>query len=217
MPWVEAFNVTIFNDITKSIKEYELLGAPVFGYLLGNVEAFGNWDLFGIQILMLITALIVKWTYKINLSDFFTSFGEGFAKVGKLVVVLLAAFLILEFAVMFPVLPTVVDWIMNLSSSFNVFLGTISGLFTSLFTTEYQYTANLIGSYLSGTYADIAKQISIMMQSTFGIAALIAPSSAILLVGLSYLEISYKDWFKYIWKFLVAMIVISIILMFIII
>ncbi|NLA43973.1 hypothetical protein GX865_07605, partial [Candidatus Saccharibacteria bacterium] len=144
MPWVEAFNVTIFNDITKSIKEYELLGAPVFGYLLGNVEAFGNWDLFGIQILMLITALIVKWTYKINLSDFFTSFGEGFAKVGKLVVVLLAAFLILEFAVMFPVLPTVVDWIMNLSSSFNVFLGTISGLFTSLFTTEYQYTANLI-------------------------------------------------------------------------
>ncbi|NLA43974.1 hypothetical protein GX865_07610 [Candidatus Saccharibacteria bacterium] len=56
-----------------------------------------------------------------------------------------------------------------------------------------------------------------MMQSTFGIAALIAPSSAILLVGLSYLEISYKDWFKYIWKFLVAMIVISIILMFIII
>ncbi len=216
LPWLEAFNVSIFNDMTKSIKEFNIFDAPVFGYLLGNVEAFGNWDLFGIQILMLITALIVKWTYRLSLSDFFTSFGEGFAKIGKLVVVLLAAFLILEFAVMFPVVPTIVDWVMNMANNFNVFLGTLSGLFTSLFTTEYQYSANLIGSYLAGTYTESAKAISVMMQTTFGITALIAPSSAILLVGLAYLDISYKEWFKYIWKFLLAMIIVSIIITFII-
>lgn len=217
MPWNEAFHVQFFINITKSIKEFELFGAPIFGYLLGSVEAFGNWDLFGAQVLMLITAFLIKIAYKISYNDFFTAFGEGFIKVGKLVVALLIAFVILEFAVMFPVLPTIIDWIMSLTTKFNVFLGTLSGLVTSIFTTEYQYTANLIGTYLAGTFADVAKQLSILMQSTFGIAALIAPSSAILLVGLSYFGISYKEWFKYIWKFLVAMIAIIIILMFIII
>lgn len=217
LPWFDVFNITFFNDITKSIKEFEVLGAPIFGYILGTVEGFGTWDLFGVQVLMLITAFIVKLTYKISYDDFFTAFGEGFAKVGKLVVVLLISFIILEFAVMFPVLPTIVDWIMSLTTKFNVFLGTLSGLFTSIFTTEYQYTANLIGTYLAGTFADIAKQLSILMQATFGIAALIAPSSAILLMGLTYLGISYKEWFKYIWKFLLAMIAITIIIMFIII
>ena len=46
------------------------------------------------------------------------------------------------------------------------------------------------------------------MQSTYGIMGLITPASAMLLVGLSYLNISYRDWFKYIWKFLVLMIVV---------
>ena len=118
---------------------------------------------------------------------------------------------------MFPVVPTIIDWIMNLMSKFNIFLGTLSGLVAGLFTSEYQYTINLIGPYFSTTYAEVAKQIPVMLQATYGIISFIAPSSAILLVGLSYLEISYKDWFKYIWKFLVAMIIVTIILMFIII
>ena len=55
-----------------------------------------------------------------------------------------------------------------------------------------------------------------ILQSTYGLASFVAPSSAMLLVGLSYLDIPYKDWMKYIWKFLVAMLVVIIVMAFII-
>ena len=72
-----------------------------------------------------------------SFDDFAESFGEGFKKSGKLVLVMLMAYLVLEIAVMFPVVPTIVDWFMKLASKFNVILGTIAGLFTSLFSVEY--------------------------------------------------------------------------------
>ena len=105
---------------------------------------------------------------------------------------------------------------MKLASKFNVILGTIAGLFTSLFSVEYQYTLSLVGSYLTTAYSDFAKQIPIMLQSTYGLASMFAPSSAILLIGLSYLGITYKEWMKYIWKFVLAMFIVILVLMVII-
>ena len=55
-----------------------------------------------------------------------------------------------------------------------------------------------------------------MLQSTYGLASMFSPASAILLIGLSYLGITYKEWMKYIWKFLVIMFVVIIIMMIII-
>ena len=45
---------------------------------------------------------------------------------------------------------------------------------------------------------------------------LIAPTSVLLMVTLGYVEESYTKWFKYIWKFLVAMLVVIIVMAFII-
>ena len=37
-----------------------------------------------------------------------------------------------------------------------------------------------------------------------GLATVFVPSSAILIYILSYLDIPYKEWIKYIWKFVLA-------------
>ena len=216
LPWESVFKITWFSDALKAITEFKVLDEPIFSYILGNVTAFGSWDLFAIQVLMLITSLIIKIIYKIKFNDFLTAYGEGFKKVGKLVIILLVTYVILEFAVMFPILPTIVDWFVSLTDKFNVFLSTIAGLFTSLFTVEYQYTVSLIGSYMTTTFETYKDAISIMLQSTYGLAGLFAPSSAILLIGLSYLGISYKEWMKYIWKYLLIMFAAIIVLMLII-
>ncbi|MDD2504862.1 MAG: hypothetical protein PHF21_01150 [Bacilli bacterium] len=219
LPWSSAFGVEIFNDITTWVNELTIFGAEIFNYILGSVEsfgAFGEWDLFGVQILMLLASLILKCAYKINWNDYFTAFGEGFKKVGKLVIILLIVYTMLLFSYIYPVLPTIVDWVMSITSKFNVILGTIAGVVSSLVTVEYQYTILLIGEYFVQSYADFAKQLPIMLQATYGLAAFFTPASAILLVGLSYFGVSYKEWFKYIWKFLIAMFVVIVILMLII-
>lgn len=216
LPWEEAFGITWFKTATENILAFEVFDAPIFGYILGSVKEFGSWDIFGIQIIMLIASLIIKWIYKISLNDFITSYGEGFKKVGKMVVLMLLSYLTLEFTAMFPVIPTIVDWIISLSDKFNVFLTTISGLLTSAFTVEYSYTVNIIGTFLTTKFADLTDQIALILQFTYGYVGFFIPTSAILLMGLSYLGISYKEWMKYIWKFLLIMLAIIIVLLLII-
>jgi uncharacterized ion transporter superfamily protein YfcC len=222
LPWTDVFNTEWATNALDAINNCEVFGSTIFAYILGSVYAFGEWDIFGVQVLMLVAILIIKIIDKIPFNDIITSFGEGFKKVGKLVVIMLLCYLILEFAVMYPVLPTIVDWFLNLSwiakasDKVVVILSTLTGLLTSMFTVEYQYTLSLIGQYLVGTYETFTNQIAFMLQTTFGLASMFTPASAILLMGLSYLGITYKEWMKYIWKFLIIMFVIIIILMIII-
>lgn len=210
--WEEVFALTWPTDALTWITEVTIFDHPIFSYLLGNVQAFGSWDIFGIQVVLLVATLILKVIYKISFDEILESFGEGFKKSGKLIVIMLLAYIVLEFSVMFPVLPTISNWFLNLTDSFNVFTTYIVGLINSLFTVEFSYTASLIGTQLATLYADSVNVIAVIMQSTYGLISFVAPTSAILLIGLSYLDIKYKSWLKYIWKFLVAMLVVTIVM-----
>lgn len=214
IPWKTVFNVDWFTTALTKVTETKLFGAPVFSYILGNVSEFGSWDLFGVQVVMLLTILVLQICYKVSIDDTIDCFKEGFKKTSKLVVVLLLAYVILEFAVMYPIIPTIIGKI--LGSKFNVFTTTIAGVITSLFTSEYQYSVNMLYSFFTTAYPKDLKVVSFILQSTYGLVSFFAPSSAMLLVGLSYLDIPYKDWMKYIWKFLVAMLVVIIVMAFII-
>ena len=43
--------------------------------------------------------------------------------------------------------------------------------------------------------------IAFIFQVMYGLAMLLAPTSILLFPGLSYLDVKYKDWLKYIWKY----------------
>ena len=210
IPWTTVFKVDWFTKAFTAVTEAKVFGVPIFKYILGNVTEFGSWDLFGVQVVMILSIIVLAICYKKGLTDIIDSFSAGFKKSGKLVVILLLAYVILEFAVMYPVIPTILGSI--LGDKFNVFTTALAGGITSLFTSEYQYTINLIYSQVTSAYASNINVISIILQSIYGLVSFFAPSSAMLLVGLSYLEIPYKDWMKYIWKFLVAMLVVIIVM-----
>ena len=209
IPWNTVFGVNWFSTALNKVVEFDFYGAKIFKYILGNVQEFGAWDLFGVQIIMILSMLVLMACYKVSFDELIDSILEGFKKSSKLVIVLLLAYVVLEFAVMYPVIPTVIGKI--LGTKFNVFTTSIAGIFTSLFTSEYQYTSNLVYSFFTTAYPKDLKVVSLILQSTYGLVSFIAPSSAVLLVGLSYLDINYKDWLKYIWKFLVAMLVVIIV------
>ena len=214
IPWASVFEVDWFTKATEWVKSAQLFGKPIFSYILGTINEFGSWDIFGVQIVMLLSVLELQLCYRVSINTVIESFAEGFKKISKLVVILLLVYVVLEFAVMYPVLPTILDKI--LGAKFNVFTTALSGLVTSLFTTEYQYAINLVYSYFTTAYASNIGVVSIILQSIFGLVSFFAPTSAMLFVGLSYMDIPYKDWMKYIWKFIIAMLVVIIVTAFII-
>lgn len=50
------------------------------------------------------------------------------------------------------------------------------------------------------------------MQAVYGLAMFITPSSVLLILGLTYFDISFKDYFKTIWKYLVKVLLVIIII-----
>ena len=215
LPW-STWEVTLFDTVTKSVNEFTILGVPVLSYVLGNLLAFGAWDLFTIQFVMLFAILLIHWFGRVNLDETIEAFGNGFAKMAPTVVVLLFVYMILEFSVMYPVVPVIVDWFATIAKGFNVVWNFIAAFITSLFSVEMQYAMNLAGSYYAANFAGSTEVMSLIFQTTFGLVSFFAPSSVILMIGLSYLKVPYKDWFKFIWKFLVAMLLVSIILIIIV-
>ena len=101
---------------------------------------------------------------------------------------------------------TIINWI---AKSGNIVLVTISSFISAPFMVEESYSLQYV---LSALYYSINNEAALslyglIIQTTFSTVMLIAPSSVLLMIGLAYVEEDYSKWFKYIWKFSLAVFV----------
>lgn len=208
--WENAFGVTAFKDALNWIKNATLFDSNVYSHILGTtLTEFGNWDLFIGGGLILIATLIIKILYKIPFSKVCEEFVEGFKSIGKSVSLLIVVYLVLEMSVIYPRVPGIVSLIFGMGTNIATIL--ISGIFTSVFAVDFQYVVALIG----GALADFKniEAAAFALQAAYGLVSFIAPTSAILVFGLSLFDVSLKEWFKHIWKYLAALLLVIIIIL----
>lgn len=209
--WNGAFSVDLFDNVTKAVTEFKLFGFPIFGKILGSsITAFGNWTLSELTTLMIIAIVIIKFVYKIKWNDLLDSFGSGVkrALVPALLIVIIYTCLVLT--TYNPYQLTIYKAILGLTKGFNVFTTGIVVLISSIFNGDPLYAFFSVLPYFVSvvTKVDNYQIVSVIFQSIYGIVTLIAPTSIPLMISLAYLNVSYKDWFKYIWKLLVELIVV---------
>ena len=72
-----------------------------------------------------------------------------------------------------------------------------------------QYILSML--YYTTNSQDMLEIYGLVLQSIFGVVMLIAPSSVLIMGSLYYTEESYSKWFKYIWKFLLGVLVLVVI------
>lgn len=205
LPWEKYWEITLWKEVTTWLNEFSIAGVPILSYITGTLKEFGAWDIYHTMFVMLFATLLVKCFGKVSFDEIIESFGEGFQKIASTVVAMLAVYLVLEFAFEFPVLPAVIAWFESLTTGFSAFFASLGAFVTSIFSVEMQYGIALTGTYYATAYADKLSTLVIIFQSMFGLVSFFIPSSAILMIGLSYLDIKYKDWMKFIWKFLLIM------------
>lgn len=207
IPWSSAFSLNWATDLHTALSEFKLFNSTILSYILGTTSEFGTWDLFSLQALMIVFSVIIALVSRMKIDDFFDAVGNGLKNSGKYVVTLLLIYLVVEISVIFPVIAVVVDWLMSIFNGFSYILASISIIISSLFGVELQYATQMGASYLvtmfDGSVA--AGTLSIMYQSLYGLVQFVAPTSVILMLGLTYLDIPYKKWLSFIWKFLVGM------------
>lgn len=95
----------------------------------------------------------------------------------------------------------------NVDTDFSIAGATIASFIASIFHMDLNYTAYSLSGYMVSGFGSAISVLFIILLTMYGFAQLIVPTSAILIIGLTYTKVDYKEWIKYIWKFLVGMLV----------
>lgn len=211
--WSENFNITIFTKFHTWLTELAIGDYTVLSYIIGkNAQAFGTWDLYIISIVMAMVLLLSIVIYKVKFDDVLDSAIEGIKKLIKLVLLLLLVYIVFVFVYWSPFTVTICNWITSLTDGFNPFLATISATISSLFHIDFGYAGFVLGDILTTTYGSSFSVGMVIYVAINGLIQFIAPTSAFLLIGLSYLNIPYKKWMQYIWKFVLILLALLLIL-----
>ena len=231
--WDHALGLQIFNNIYNSIMNLTIGNDySIIKNILGNtLGSFGYYSYYEMICILIIMSLVISWIYSIKIKDTFESFIDGAKKMVKPALYVMIANIVFLFgylAIRYMVLYntpdyssgtmslTISNFILGLSPDFNIFTTSLATMTSSLFYNDIYFLAYELTNPLSViATSNLYPVVAIIIQSIFGIMMMIMPTSLLLVAGMSYLNISYKEWVKYIWIYLLEGIAIIIIIAFI--
>lgn len=205
--WYYSFGIDVFNDLYDNIMNVKIGDFPIFEHLFSGSSQFGYWSNVDFIALVIFASMLIAWLYKVKVNDYIEAFIGGVKKWLPTAIYAVLASVI--FSVVYQALSsqtgTIVDTInakiFELSDGFNVVFTGAASLIGSFFFNDLYYLLYDMSSFISGYDATTLPIAGLLVQSVYGVAMLIFPTSAVLIAGLSLFNVSYKQWMKYIWKF----------------
>lgn len=211
--WETNFKITVFADFHKWLTELKIGDEAIFKMILGSkVSAFGAWDLNAGISFMVFMSIITALVGRVNLNEFIEAYSIGLKKMAKSIILFIGIYMVMIVAYQSPFIPTITNVIFKNVTTFNPYLVSISALLSNIFHADLGLTGYLVGGYFISVYGANVDVIHIIFTSLYGFVGIFAPTSVVLMIGLSYLDIDYKTWFKYIWLFALALLVILMVL-----
>ena len=210
---VDVFKTTdIIEKALEAIKLDGVINAFTWGKLLGNVNPFGYWTYNDFVVLLLILGLIIKFAYHIKFEDALDSYGDGLKRILYPALVVLLGYTVLIITSSHPVMLTILKPLLELTDGLSILWYPLCTLISALCNTDFNYYQYGV---LSLTYAttyftssSVYPLCALITQTMYGFALLIAPTSAVLLFSLSFLDIKYTTWLKKMWKLLLEFVLV---------
>lgn len=209
--WSESFGIKVFDTLHTSIYSgFKIADIPIFGSLIGTyMKAFGDWNdlLFGTFIVVVATGLLAL-VNKVNIDTMFSNYGTGMRRISRLAIIYGLAISLAFFAASYPWPNNIVNTLFG-SGSFNIFIILVIAILAQIMLVDPDCFSEMYGSFLSITFTENIVAVGVLWRLGSGIAYLVGPTSFLLLMALTYLDVSYKDWIKYIWKFALAFLIVA--------
>lgn len=215
--WPNYFKTDIFSSLHNSIVTAKIGGKEFFGNLFGYyfntvyqqtgalaIGVLGSWTYFEMSIIMLLASLLVGRLYKMKHKDILDYMIGGAKKL--LVPALLVVFAYTILLASQYLYPTVANFILSATKNFNIFFSSVAMTLSSIFSVDTPYIL-----YNAPQIAATGGNTTIVMlltQGIYGISMLLVPTSTMLILGLSYLEIPYKEYLKKVWKYFLSLLAI---------
>jgi uncharacterized ion transporter superfamily protein YfcC len=218
---VLALLVACFNwSYAISFKGFETLYTSISNItwlknIIGTVDPIGYWSIAEGIALILIASLLVGWVYRLKLRETANAFIKGArTMVSTALLASLASIVIystLGASSGNNIYFTIENAILGLSSSFNALQTMLASVVGGLFINDFTYFVGYMATPLKTVFTDstVYSALALIMQTMHGLTMLVLPTSVVLVIGLSYLEIPYKEYLKYIWKFVLEVLAAS--------
>lgn len=213
IPWNSLFGIKVFTKfhewlIGLSINEFAIIP----NVISSNFPALGEWTASGdslvymmMTIILVVATLIISLISRLNIDEATDAFVEGMKKN------LAPAGLI---AVAYGILVCAYNngFLEALITSYGKFNYGVSSLLTFLgcvLNVDIYYIVSGVFSPILNTVTDesIYSSLAILFQGIYGVFSIVGPTSLILIFGLSYMDIPYTTYLKYIWRFVLSLII----------
>ncbi len=218
--WSSMFKIEFFTDIYESLMGVKIGDYPIFANIIDSINPMGYWSSTELSVVLVILSLIIGWVYNLKLGEIIDSFIDGAKEMfGVAIYAILASVIFMSINILANqsgqfILYTLANGVLGLASGINALTTTIVAAIGSLFLNDYYYFVTILTNVIPTdtlSNAGTTSLIAFIFQTIHGFMMLILPVSVILIAGLAYMKVSFKEWFKYIWKFLLALLVVIVI------
>jgi len=208
--WKGVFGIELFDNIHEILTTFEIGGYAILGKLIGTVPAIGLWTNYEICLLLILSSIIIGRSYKLSFSEILESFIDGMKKMLPVALWTVAAnvmFLLMNSdSNGYTFYNTIVNFVLNLTSELNVITLSLVSLIGGILYNDFPYMLSTLYAPITNLSENYSL-IGMVTQSIHGLVQLIAPTSVILVAGLTYFKIPYTEWLKKIWKLLLGLLI----------
>lgn len=226
LPWNDLFEVDVFNKFHAWLLELKVGDYLIFNNLissnLGTYGAFGTWGGFGNYMMAMLTVLFftvilalgchIKFLslgYKMKVDDFIDGFVWGVKMMIPSVMMVMLGYTLLVCVYNHGFVETIITMVSENLGDNPVVHGLIVLVGSVLHVDLYYNVSGVFMPILSSLSETANLSVySVMLSSLYGLVQLFGPTSVMLVICLTYLEIPYKTWLKYIWRFVVEVLIV---------
>ena len=213
VPWNSLFEITIFQDFNTWLTELEIKDFAIFPNIIyGSPLAFGEWYSMGDSMMymiicsvLLIFTLIIMLIGRVKLNDAIDGYKDGMKKMLPTATLMILALTILVCSYTNGFYEGIVTAYGKFNygiSSLLVFLGCILNVDT------YYIVGGAFSPILNlVTDESVYESVALLFQGIYGIFSIVGPTSIILIFALSYMNVPYTTWIRYIWRFILSLVV----------
>lgn len=212
--WKDAFGITWFEDATQAIFKFKIFGFDLFNKVIGSIAPFGNWTIQDFTIMVTFACITIALIYRVKLDDAIEGFVDGAKKMIPTAIIVVLAYIVLFINAYHPFYLTITDFLLNLTKGFNIITMSILTAIGSVLSVDMTFLAQNTLPVATTVLTDKTTYgvMAVLFQAIYGLTMFVAPTSIILLIGLSYLKVPYTKWIKYISKLLLQLVIVILII-----
>ena len=155
--------------------------------------------------ILVIFALIVMLIGRVKLNDAIDGYRDGMKKMLPAATLMILSLTVLVCAYT----NGFFEGIVNSYGKFNYGISSLLVFLGCLLNIDVYYIVGGVFSPILNLITDesVYESVALLFQGIYGIFSIVGPTSLILIFALSYMNVPYTTWIRYIWRFILSLIV----------